>query len=117
MADGREGRMKYDAVIIGSGETGAQAAKTLTERGLSVLILDASGPVPPALISKPLMSKRINRQPIQRRSAHFTPYTAPLYTDDVDNPYETGPGTEFTWLRSRLRGGRMNLWGRAALRM
>ncbi len=35
----------YDAIIVGSGATGGWAAKTLTEKGMRVLLLEAGSPL------------------------------------------------------------------------
>lgn len=35
----------YDVIIVGSGATGGWATKTLTERGLRVLLLEAGSPL------------------------------------------------------------------------
>lgn len=93
-----------DAIVVGTGATGAWAAKTLTEAGLSVLVLDG-GPnrTSPASGVADLSARR-TRQPIQ--SQHYAwPADPDAFVDDLDCPYATS--TSFQWIRSRQVGGRM----------
>jgi len=114
----------YDAIIVGSGATGGWAAKTLTEKGMRVLLLEAGSP---------LFKKNINyaqqklaqllkignyrggavnhqiareRQPIQSKCYAWN--NCPDYfVDDIDNPYTTPEDKPFVWIRGRQVGGRM----------
>lgn len=107
----------FDAVVVGSGATGGWAAKELTEAGLTVALLEAgpevSGDGPGAVAA----SNPSARQQIQARCGAFYDGNAHLFVDDVDNPYSTPDDEPFEWIRSRVVGGRMHLWGRMALRM
>ena len=62
-------------------------------------------------------ARRPNRQPVQARCYAFDEETAPLFVDDVDNPYSHPPEKPFDWIRSRQVGGRLLLWDRMCLRM
>jgi len=108
----------YDAVIVGSGATGSWAAKELTESGLTVALLEA-GPLFPMDVDQ-LALADIDlkvRQPIQSTSSAFNRYTSHLFVDDVENPYAVPKEKPFRWIRSRLVGGRLHVWGLVALRM
>jgi choline dehydrogenase-like flavoprotein len=50
-ADASDHRKFHDAVIVGTGLTGAWAAKELSEAGLDVLLLDAGPILPPAAVT------------------------------------------------------------------
>ncbi|MDF5727078.1 MAG: GMC family oxidoreductase [Rhizonema sp. PD38] len=114
----------YDAIIVGSGATGGWAAKTLTEKGMRVLLLEAGSP---------LFKKNINyaqqrlwqllkignyrgsainnqiareRQPIQSKCYAWN-HCPDFFVDDIDNPYTTPEDKPFIWVRGRQVGGRM----------
>jgi choline dehydrogenase-like flavoprotein len=106
--------MSCDAIIVGSGATGSWAAKLLTERGMTVLLLEAGPCVTDARSESAGLD---DRQPIQSRCYAFSAATRHLFVDDVDNPYEMHPEIPFLWIRSRQVGGRMAVWHRVALRM
>ena len=54
---------KYDAIVVGSGAAGGMAAKTLTEGGAHVLLLEA-GPDPTAMAS-PVLEARAERSSVE----------------------------------------------------
>jgi choline dehydrogenase-like flavoprotein len=126
----------YVAIVVGSGASGGLAALSLTEAGLNVLVLDAawhpsfvSAPyrravatitgklanpellpyIPPSLIYKTRKVLRILggvRQPIQTK-CYAWERCPDAFIDDLDSPYTTHPDHPFTWLRTRVTGGRM----------
>lgn len=100
-----------DAIVVGAGAAGGWAAKELAERGLDVTVLDA-GPLAPVPDGTGL-----SRRPIQSRCYACTEADAHLFADELDNPYEVAPGTEFSWLRGRQVGGRLLTWGQTSPRM
>lgn len=109
----------FDAVVVGAGACGTYAARELTERGLSVALLEAGPNLPfPEIVppppGEPLASER---QPVQARCYAFGGQTAHLFVDDVDNPYTYPPEKPFDWIRGRQVGGRLHTWGRMCLRM
>jgi len=120
-----------DAIVIGSGATGGWAAKTLTEAGHRVLMLESGGPIEPhkhyAHHTRPYDLKYGNRfdnewlqrerRPIQSKVYACDEYGAHFFIDDIDNPYSTPEGKPYVWIRGGLIGGRSNVWGRQSLRM
>jgi len=112
----------YDVCIVGSGAAGGVAAKTLTDGGLSVVMLEAG----PSL------------NPAQDYKEHLWPYDLPHRGADIGGrarhelndeflapngfweitgePYTSAKDSKFRWFRSRIVGGRTNHWGRIALR-
>jgi choline dehydrogenase-like flavoprotein len=122
-------REPYDAIVVGSGITGGWAAKELTERGLSTLVLEAGGPIDPAadytMAVQPWELRHRGRRdhgrqererPIQRRCYACDAWSEQFFVRDDENPYTTAPDTEFLWIRSRQVGGRSIVWGRQVYR-
>lgn len=120
----------YDAIVVGSGATGGWAAKALTERGMTVLVLEAGRNLDPekdfAEHTFPYelkyrggiapSSKWAPRQPIQSRCYAANEYGHHLFVDDIDNPYTTPDDKPFWWIRGRHVGGRSVTWGRQSYR-
>jgi choline dehydrogenase-like flavoprotein len=119
----------YDAIVVGSGATGGWAAKALTERGLTVLVLEAGRQLDPLkdftehhfpydLKFRGLVPGAVYapRQPIQSRCYAANEYSAHLFVDDLDNPYTTPEDKPFWWIRGRQVGGRTLTWGRQSYR-
>ena len=101
----------HDVVVVGAGAAGGWAVKELSERGLRVAVLDA-GPI----LSTPDRTG-LERRPMQSESYACKPETAHLFVDELENPYQVAPGTEFHWIRGRQVGGRLTVWGRTSPRM
>ncbi|MEP7337500.1 MAG: GMC family oxidoreductase, partial [Acidobacteriota bacterium] len=123
-------RKVYDAIVVGSGATGGWAAKVLTEKGLSVLVLEAGRQLdeakdfrehtfPYELKYRGLASgaKYAPRQPIQSKCYAASEYGHHLFVDDIDNPYTMPEDKPFWWIRGRHVGGRSITWGRQSYRM
>ncbi|MCB1019029.1 MAG: GMC family oxidoreductase [Bryobacterales bacterium] len=112
----------FDAIVVGTGATGGWAAKQLTEAGMDVLVLDA-GPMPEPsrdFAHHEMPWDRPNRGlSFDRRSSQPVPTDRlPLvWSRNADNPYTTPPDKPFTWVRSRIVGGRTLHWSRAAHRL
>lgn len=126
----RSRRKIYDAIVVGSGATGGWAAKALTERGMTVLVLEAGRQLDPQkdfrehtfpyeLKYRGLVSgaRYSPRQPIQSRCYAANEYGHHLFVDDIDNPYTTPEGKPFWWIRGRHVGGRSVTWGRQSYRL
>ena len=114
----------HDVVVIGSGAGGGTVTKVLADLGVSVLLMEAG----------PMLSMSDLKE-------HMWPYQAPnrgagphgeAYTGGrtgftysatfggaqlEGEPYTVAPGSDFSWFRSRILGGRTNHYGRVTLRM
>lgn len=109
----------YDVVIVGSGAGGGMAAKTLSEAGIKVALLEAGPDFDPANPDQQTQLKWPYQSP--RRGANTVrdlgEFTASYGGWDIKGePYTRNAGTEFDWYRSRMLGGRTNHWGRISLR-
>ena len=111
-----------DVLIIGSGHSGGMAAKVLTEKGISCLMLNA-GPVADA------------RKDTELRPAYSLPYrgfkepgkvphvfqanefNANTWVDEKEVPYTCDPEHPYNWVRVRLFGGRSLFWSRQSFRL
>ncbi len=111
---------EFDAIIVGTGACGGFAAKELAERGLEVLVLDA-GPMPEpsrdfAHHEFPWESPSRGLSAQRRRWAPVKGRLPLAWARNPDHPYTTPPDKPFTWIRSRIVGGRTLHWSRAAHR-
>ncbi|MCH7565384.1 MAG: GMC family oxidoreductase [Gemmatimonadetes bacterium] len=118
----------YDAIVVGSGISGGWAAKELTERGLRTLVLEAGRHVDATdyeMSTQPWelrhrgrrdRDKQEKERPIQRECYACDAYSEKFFVRDDLNPYTTGDGKRFSWIRSRQVGGRSLVWGRQVYR-
>jgi choline dehydrogenase-like flavoprotein len=116
----------YDAIVIGAGATGGVAAKELSERGLSVLVLDA-GPhlEPQAALGSNVgnAARRFRNLLITRHQSYQASHPGywknnpDLFVNEQENPYTTPPDQPFYWMRGRQVGGRSLTWGGVTLRL
>ena len=119
----------YDAIVIGSGITGGWAAKELTEKGLTTLVLEAGRSispeedyvehVPPWEMKFRGMrdrQKQLVDQPIQSTNYACDEWSSKFFINDKENPYTTDPDKPFRWIRGRQVGGRSITWGRQSYR-
>ena len=111
-----------DVLIIGSGHSGGMAAKILTEKGISCLMLNA-GPVADAhkdTEMKPAYAlpfrgfKEPGRLPHVFQSNEFNANT---WVDEQEVPYTYDPQHPYNWVRVRLFGGRSLFWSRQSFRL
>jgi choline dehydrogenase-like flavoprotein len=112
---------EFDAVIVGTGACGGFAAKELTERGLTVLVLDA-GPMPEpsrdfARHEWPWEQPSRGLSFQRRRAARASDRVPLMWAQHPDHPFTTDPDKPFTWIRSRVVGGRTLHWSRASHRL
>ena len=111
-------RTEYDVCIIGSGAGGGMAAYALTKAGARVVMLEAG---PRWFASKDTKMMVPNYATPHRGAAiHGRPFGEFDACDggwEIDGePYTRAPGTQFSWWRARMLGGRTNHWGRISLR-
>ena len=115
----------FDAIVIGSGISGGWAAKELTEKGLSVVMLERGKNVEHVkdYVKKeewefPHRGRRtqqmIQDYPVLRRDYPLNEMNLDWWASDKDSPY-----TEikrFDWFRGYHVGGRSLMWGRQSYR-
>jgi len=120
----------FDAVVIGSGITGGFAAKELTEKGLTVLVLERGKPLRHRtdyttehlptwrMPDRNLPNRELYAKDyyIQRQARGFDYTTLNFWNNDRENPYVQAPDQPFNWFRGGIVGGRSILWGRQCYR-
>jgi len=106
----------FDAVIVGSGVAGGAAAQQLCEAGLRVLVLEAGAPVSDVSCTTPSITA-LSEQQIQARCYAFGENTHGYFVNDVHDPYSTGSGAPFSWIRAQAVGGKSLLWAGHCYRM
>jgi choline dehydrogenase-like flavoprotein len=117
----------YDAIVIGSGISGGWAAKELTEKGLSVLLLERGKNVehvkdyPNAHKAPWQYPHRGGRTyameeayPVLRRDYPLNEKNLEWWVDERESPYTEVK--RFDWYRGYQVGGRSLLWGRQSYR-
>ncbi len=111
-------RPVYDVCIIGSGAGGGMAAYALTKAGANVVMLEAGPKWFASKDSKMMVPSYAT--PHRGASIHGRPFGEFDACDggwEIDGePYTKAPGTQFSWWRARMLGGRTNHWGRISLR-
>jgi choline dehydrogenase-like flavoprotein len=113
---------KVDVLIIGSGHSGGMAAKILTEKGISCLMLNA-GPI--AEVHKDTEVRQAYTLPFRGfkqpgRLPHVfqsDEFDANTWVDEKEVPYTYTPGNPYNWVRVRLFGGRSLFWSRQSFRL
>jgi choline dehydrogenase-like flavoprotein len=111
----------FDAIVVGTGACGGFAAKELTEAGMDVLVLDA-GPMPEpgrdfARHEMPWDRPGRGLSFERRRPARNDGRVPLMWRQHPDHPFTTPPDKPFSWLRSRVVGGRSLHWSRASHRL
>src|SRR5207248_11234710 len=102
---------RVDVLIIWSGHSGGMAAKILTEKGISCLMLN-EGPVADAhkdAEAKPAYALPFRGFNQPRRLPHVfqaNEFNANTWVDEREVPYMYDPQHPYNWVRVRLFGGR-----------
>jgi choline dehydrogenase-like flavoprotein len=113
---------QVDVLIIGSGHSGGMAAKILTEKGISCVMLNA-GPIvdirrdtevrqPYALPYRGFRDPKHVPHVFQANE-----FNANTWVDEKEVPYTYAPGQQYNWVRVRLFGGRSLFWSRQSFRL
>jgi choline dehydrogenase-like flavoprotein len=113
---------EVDVLIIGSGHSGGMAAKVLTEKGISCLMLNA-GPV--ADTHKDTEVRPAYTLPFRGfkqpgRLTHVfqsNEFDANTWVDEKEVPYTYARNNPYNWVRVRLFGGRSLFWSRQSFRL
>ncbi|HZL55676.1 MAG TPA: GMC family oxidoreductase [Bryobacteraceae bacterium] len=115
-------KKEYDVLIVGSGHSGGMAAKVLTEKGISCLMLNAG---PEADFAKDRANKSAHELPYRGfnkpgRLPHVyqaNEFNANQWVDEKEVPYTHDPAKPYNWVRVRLLGGRSLFWARQSFRL
>ncbi|WP_373498931.1 GMC oxidoreductase [Desulfococcus sp.] len=125
----RDLQNRYDAIVVGSGASGGWAAKELSERSLSVLVLEAGRPIVPGKDYSWMTAGKHRNSPAERIKAMmagqyvqawcggWSPLTKHFFVNDRLNPYTYPRDQKYYWFRGRQAGGRLHTWARVAPRM
>ena len=115
-------KKEYDVLIVGSGHSGGMAAKVLTQKGISCLMLNAG---PEADYVKDRANKSAHELPYRGfnkpgRLPHVyqaNEFNANQWVDEKEVPYTHDPAKPYNWVRVRLLGGRSLFWSRQSFRL
>jgi choline dehydrogenase-like flavoprotein len=113
---------EYDVLIVGSGHSGGMAAKVLTQKGISCLMLNAG---PEADFERDRTPKATHELPFRGfdkpgRLPHVfqaSEADAEQWVDEKEVPYTHDPAKPYNWVRVRLLGGRSLFWARQSFRL
>jgi choline dehydrogenase-like flavoprotein len=114
----------HDVVVVGSGAGGGTVTNVLANMGISVLLLEAGPMISIADFKEHMWPYNVpHRGAGPKGQAYFNQptgftYSATFGGSQLDGePYTVAPGSDFSWFRSRVLGGRTNHYGRVTLRM
>jgi choline dehydrogenase-like flavoprotein len=117
----------YDAIVVGSGISGGWAAKELTEKGLTVLMLERGRQLNhvadyeyamkapwETLYHGKLTVEQIKTHPKLSRDFPYNETTESYWMKDIDALYKEKK--RFDWYRPNVVGGKSLMWGRQCYR-
>ncbi len=117
----------YDAIVVGSGISGGWAAKELTEKGLTVLMLERGRNIEhikdyvnanKEAWDYPHRGRRtqqmINDYPVLKRDYPLNETNLDYWVKDSESPYTEVK--RYDWFRGYHVGGRSLMWGRQSYR-
>jgi choline dehydrogenase-like flavoprotein len=117
----------YDAIVVGSGISGGWAAKELTEKGLSVLLLERGRNIEHIKdyvnATKPPWAyphrggrtqEMVRHYPVLKRDYPLNETNLDWWVKDEESPYTEVK--RFDWYRGYHVGGRSLMWGRCSFR-
>ena len=124
MAQVATGTAVHDVVVIGSGAGGGTATKVLADLGVNVLLLEAGPMLNMADLKEHMWPYNVPHRGAGAKGQAYTggptgfTYSATYGGAQLEGePYTVAPGSDFSWFRSRILGGRTNHYGRVTLRM
>jgi choline dehydrogenase-like flavoprotein len=118
---------QFDAIVVGSGISGGWAAKELTEKGLTVLLLERGRNIEhikdyvnatkapwqfPHRGSK--TQEMIKNYPVLNRDYPLNETNLDFWTNEKESPFTEVK--RFDWFRGYHVGGRSLMWGRQSYR-
>jgi choline dehydrogenase-like flavoprotein len=112
---------KVDVLIVGSGHSGGMAAKVLTGKGISCLMLNA-GPIPDYVKDRETVAAYqlpyhgFNMPGRLPNLYQATEFNSNQWVDQEEVPYTFDPEQPYNWVRVRLFGGRSLFWARQSFR-
>jgi choline dehydrogenase-like flavoprotein len=113
----------HDVVIIGSGAGGGTVTKVLADLGVSVLLLEAGPMLSMGDLKEHMLPYHVPHRGAGAKGEAYTggrtgfTYSATFGGAQIDGePYTVAEGSDFSWFRSRVLGGRTNHYGRVTLR-
>ena len=114
----------HDVVVVGSGAGGGTVTKVLADLGISVLLLEAGPMLQMSDLKEHMWPYQVPHRGAGARGQAYTggptgfTYSATYGGNQLEGePYTVAPGSDFSWFRSRILGGRTNHYGRVTLRM
>ena len=122
-------RQIHEVLVIGSGASGGWVAKELTERGLTVVMLEAGPPrVPARDFTEHIwpyqlkfrgfgnQQRLLETQPVQRLCYACDEYSHQFFVNDLEHPYTFPVDKPFMWIRGRQVRGKTFCWARESYR-
>jgi len=122
-------RRVHEVIVIGSGASGGWVAKELTERGVSVVMLEAGPPrIPTRDFTEHIwpyqlkfrgfgdQQRLLKNQPVQRLCYACDEYSHQFFVNDLEHPYTFPADKPFMWIRGRQVGGKTFCWARESYR-
>ena len=117
------GQTVHDVIVIGSGAGGGTMTKVLADLGISVLLLEAGPMLSMGDLKEHMLPYHVPHRGAGARGQAYTggstgfTYSATFGGAQLEGePYTVAPGSDFSWFRSRILGGRTNHYGRITLR-
>jgi choline dehydrogenase-like flavoprotein len=123
MAQIAAGAAVHDVVVIGSGAGGGTVTKVLADLGINVLLIEAGPMLNLGDLKEHMWPYQAPNRGAGPKGEAYTggrtgfTYSATYGGAQLDGePYTVAPGSDFSWFRSRILGGRTNHYGRVTLR-